>query len=154
MTGSGYVAYINRSDGGVPKLHVPTARVTVDGLETDRHANLVHHGGLDRAICLFSLERILALQNEGHPIYPGSTGENLTLAGVPWNFMVPNATLEIADVQLMITRFTSPCQTIRDSFTDHRFVRISQKVYPGWSRVYARVLREGVVSTGDRLIFP
>ena len=50
------------------------------GLEGDRHRNRKLHGGPDRALCLFSLERIEALQAEGHPIEPGTLGENLTLA--------------------------------------------------------------------------
>jgi MOSC domain-containing protein YiiM len=149
---NGSVAFINRSDGGVPKLHVPTARITINGIDTDRHADMVHHGGPDRAVCLFAVEHIVALQAEGHPIFPGSAGENLTLTGVPWDFMVPGVSLDIADVRLMITSYTTPCRTIRDSFADHHISRISQKVYPGWSRVYARVLRGGVVSIGDRVI--
>jgi MOSC domain-containing protein YiiM len=149
---NGNVAFINRSDGGVPKLHVPTARITINGIDTDSHADTVHHGGPDRAVCLFTVEHILALQAEGHPIYPGSAGENLTLTGVPWDLMVPGVSLDIADVWLVITSYTTPCRTIRDSFTDHHISRISQKVYPGWSRVYARVLREGVVSVGDQVI--
>ena len=153
MIGNGSVAHVNRSDGGVPKLHVQSIRITVNGLETDRHADIVHHGGPDRAVCLFSMERILALQAEGQPIYPGSVGENLTLTGIEWESMVPGVSLDIADVRLMITEFTTPCRTIRDSFTDHHISRISQKVNPGWSRVYARVLHEGVVSVGDRVIF-
>lgn len=153
MTGKGSVERINRSDGGVPKLHVPTARITVNGLETDAHEDIVHHGGPDRAVCLFSMEHILVLQREGHPIFPGSAGENLTLSGVPWEAMVPGVSLEIADVRLMITSFTTPCRTIRESFADHHISRISQKVHPGWSRVYARVLREGVVSVGDAVSF-
>ena len=52
---------------------------------------------------------------------------------------------------LEITSFTSPCKTIRRSFIDGRFVRISQKVHPGWSRVYARVVTEGNVAIGDRI---
>ena len=32
---------------------------------------------------------------------------------------------------------------------EQRFIRLSQKHYPGWSRVYARVLKEGLVRTGD-----
>jgi MOSC domain-containing protein YiiM len=154
MTGNGSVAYVNRSDGGVPKLHVQSTRITVNGLDTDRHTDPVHHGGPDRAVCLFSMERIVALQAEGQPIYPGSVGENLTLTGIEWDSMVPGVSLDIADVRLMITEFTTPCRTIRDSFTEHHISRISQKVNPGWSRVYARVLREGVVSVGDRVSFP
>jgi MOSC domain-containing protein YiiM len=54
-----------------------------------------------------------------------------------------------AEVLLEIVSFTSPCKTIRESFIDGRFARISQKLHPGWSRVYARVLSEGEVRFGD-----
>ena len=58
-----------------------------------------HHGGPDRAVCLYSLERILALQEEGHPIYPGAAGENLTLTGLDWEALQPGMTLRLgADV--------------------------------------------------------
>lgn len=30
-----------------------------------------------------------------------------------------------------------------------RIARVAEKVNPGWSRVYARVLREGVIHVGD-----
>jgi MOSC domain-containing protein YiiM len=54
-----------------------------------------------------------------------------------------------AEVLLEVASFTSPCKTIKESFIDGRFVRISQKLHPGWSRVYARVLSEGEVRFGD-----
>jgi MOSC domain-containing protein YiiM len=34
---------------------------------------------------------------------------------------------------------------------DGEFVRISQKLHPGWSRVYARVLTEGEIHFGDHV---
>jgi len=145
----GSVAFINRSDGGVPKLHVDSARVTLNGLETDRQRNMRFHGGPERALCLYSLELISALQREGNPIFPGSIGENLTLTGVLWNSMIPGLTLEIGPIRVMITSYTKPCRTIRDSFAGHHISRISEKVHPGWSRVYARVLREGTLRVGD-----
>lgn len=147
----GTIAFINRSNGGVPKLHVATARVTANGIETDHQRDTRFHGGPDRALCLYSLELISALQREGNPIFPGSTGENLTLSGLSWDNMIPGLTMEIGSVRAMITSYTKPCRTIRDSFTDHHLSRISQKVHPGWSRVYARLLREGTVSVGDQV---
>src|SRR5687768_6068187 len=105
-TAEGTVAFINRSNGGVPKLHVETARVTVNGIETDRQRNRRFHGGPERALCLYSLELIAVLQREGHPIFPGSIGENLTLSGLPWESMVPGVTLEAGSVRAMITSFT------------------------------------------------
>lgn len=147
-----WVASINRSAGGVPKIGVPSARVTADGIEGDVQRDRRHHGGPDRAICLFSLERISALRAEGHPIGSGTTGENVTVAGLDWNRVTPGVRLALGAVELEITAFAAPCQTIVGSFADRRSARISQKVHPGWSRVYARVLTEGTLATGDEVV--
>jgi MOSC domain-containing protein YiiM len=47
------------------------------------------------------------------------------------------------------TSYTVPCKNIAASFRDEQFNRISQKLHPGWSRLYARVVSEGCVQTGD-----
>lgn len=141
---------ISVSDGGVPKLPVPECHITIDGVAGDRQRNLEAHGGVDRALCLFSLEVIEALQAEGHAIKPGSSGENLTLAGLEWAELKPGDRLRIGDaVRLEIMNYTSPCQFNAQWFIDGNFTRISQKKHPGWSRLYARVLAEGVVRPGD-----
>jgi MOSC domain-containing protein YiiM len=103
-------------------------------------------------VCLYSLELIEALQGEGHPIVPGSIGENLTLHGLDWTEVRPGARVEIGEVLLEVTRATSPCHKIAAAFSDGEFTRVSQKAHPGWSRFYARVLREGLVSVGDRFV--
>ena len=146
----GILASINVSWGGVPKSRVSGVKVARLGLHGDDQDDKIHHGGPDRAVCLYSLERIRALQAEGHPIEPGSAGENLTVEGLQWESVMPGVRLEVGQtVVLEITSFTSPCKTIRRAFLDGRFVRISQKVHPGWSRVYARVIEEGDIEIGD-----
>ncbi|MBA3342681.1 MAG: MOSC domain-containing protein [Gemmatimonadaceae bacterium] len=149
MTESGQLFSINCSGGGVPKLPVTEATVTANGVEGDWQNDRKYHGGPDRAVSLFSLERIRALQEEGHPISTGSTGENLTLSGLDWDIVVPGSQIEVGDVLLEVVSYTTPCRTIRESFHEHKFSRMSQKHHPGWSRVYARVLREGTLRAGD-----
>ena len=144
----GRVVAINRSHGGVPKLPVRDVFVGVDGLEGDSHV-YHRHGGPDKAVCLYSLELIEALQREGHPIAAGTTGENVTVKGLDWARVVPGVRLSVGAVQLEITEYTTPCQTIIASFADARSARISQKLHPGWARVYARVLAEGILTLGD-----
>lgn len=141
---------VNVSDGGVPKRPVQEAMIAKAGVEGDRQRNLKVHGGPDRAICLFSLELLERLQEEGHPIQAGSSGENLTLAGVEWGLIKPGVTLSIGpDVQLEVTSYTVPCSHNAQWFQDGDYHRISQKKNPGWSRVYAKVLRAGLVRPGD-----
>ena len=146
---TGKLHSINVSDGGVPKLQRKSCAVRWHGLEGDRQQDLEHHGGPERAVSLFSLEVIEALRAEGHPISPGSTGENLTLAGLDWAGLTPGARLQIGEVELQVASYAAPCNNINASFSDSRSVRVSQKVHPGWSRLYARVLKEGSVNVGD-----
>lgn len=144
-----HIFSLNRSNGGVPKLPVHEVRATVNGIEGDRQRDLRFHGGPKRALCLYSLDHILRLQAEGHPIFPGSTGENVTISGLEWSEMQPGVKLRLGEVEIELTSFAVPCKNIFDSFCEGQIVRISNKVNPGWSRVYARVLKEGVLRIGD-----
>lgn len=148
----GKLVSINSSGGGVPKRPVLFANVTPLGLEDDRHMDRLH-GGPDRAICIYSLELIKALRAEGHPIDIGTAGENFTVEGLDWSLMKPGVTVTVGpDVRLEVTSFTTPCKTIAPSFTGGKFSRISEKLHPGWSRVYARVLTAGPVKTYSSII--
>ena len=147
---TGRVVQINVApEGGVPKRPVLAALLTAHGVAGDRQLDLKHHGGPERAVCLFGQERIAALAAEGHPIAPGSTGENLTIAGLAWDELQPGSRLAIGDgVILEISGPAPPCNTIAASFCDGAFTRISDKRHPNWSRLYARVLVEGLVREG------
>jgi len=150
MTPSARIVQISVSPGGVPKRSVPSARVTTLGLEGDAQRDREHHGGPDRALCLFAQERIRALQAEGHPITPGSIGENLTIEGIDWTAVTPGSYLRLGEtVVAQVTRYTAPCLDITASFLHRDYSRVSQKRHPGDSRVYARVLRAGSLTTGD-----
>jgi len=146
----GRIVQINVSPGGVPKRPVPSARVTELGLEGDQHRDIEHHGGPERALCLFALEQIHALQAEGHYVSPGAIGENLTVEGLDWEHVTPGSRLELgAGVLIEVSRYTSPCFKIKERFADGDISRVSQKHHPGSSRVYARVLTTGVIRQGD-----
>ena len=143
------IVQISVSQGGVPKTAIPTARVTTEGLEGDSH-RFRHHGGQERAVCLYSIEAIEWLRTEGHSIAPGSIGENVTVKGLDWSAVVPGRRVLLGErVLLQVTRYTTPCQTIRGVFKGSEIARVSQKTHPGWSRVYARVLVEGLIRRDD-----
>ena len=136
--------------GGVPKYAVDVALLTTEGVSGDRQLDLKEHGGPRRAVCLYAAERIEALSAEGHPIAPGTTGENLTIRGLDWTTLQPGVQLQVGErARLEITAAAPPCKTIADSFTERAFRRISEKLHPGWSRLYAAVLVEGEARPGD-----
>jgi MOSC domain-containing protein YiiM len=152
MSKRGRVESINSSRGGVPKMSAFEALITEDGLDGDRQRDRIFHGGADRAVVLYSLDVIRALQAEGHSIASGSAGENLTLSGIDWPGVVPGVEIRIGEVELLITKYASPCHKIAGYFVGQDFTRISQKVRAGWSRVCARVLTGGIVRIGDPVV--
>ena len=136
-------------NGGVPKHPVDSAYIGTYGVKGDKQNDLKHHGGENRAVCLYSSDLIAQLQKEGHPIFEGSTGENITIQGLDWISLQKGDLLEIGEVKIELTKPTPPCKTIAKSFINEKFVRISENKYPGWSRWYAKVLIEGKVGIND-----
>lgn len=146
---SARIFQLNVSSGGVPKVATSSVMATVDGLEGDWQRNRRYHGGPDRAVCLYALEAILHLQADGHPIFPGSLGENITLAGIDLATLLPGSMLALGDeVIVQITDYAVPCRTIAASFHDGKTGRVSHKRAPGLSRLYARVLHQGMLRVG------
>ena len=154
MSGTeGRVHRLNVSGGGVPKARVSEARVTRDGIAGDVQGDRRYHGGPERAVSLFSLEVIERLRGEGHPVVPGSTGENVTLAGLDWGGVVPRARLVFAGgVVLEVVSYSVPCGKLRASFAGGEVRRIDQRHHPGESRVYARVVAEGALREGEPVL--
>jgi MOSC domain-containing protein YiiM len=147
---SGIITGLHRSDGGVPKHSVSNAEISFAGLVGDRQRNLKVHGGPNRAVCLLAQEIIDDLAAQGHPIRPGSTGENLTIAGLDWTTLGPGSRLTLAGrVVLEITSYTAPCGNIAKSFRDGAIKCLDQQRNPGRARLYARVLTPGTVAVGD-----
>ena len=145
----GRVAGLQRSGGGVPKLPIERTAVHLTGMEGDWQRNRKFHGGPDRALCLYSLELLDALVREGHPAGAGKMGENVTISGIDWRLMQPGRRVRIGRVLAELTAFAAPCRNIAGAFRQHDFTRVSEKLHPGWSRVYARVVRDGEIAVGD-----
>lgn len=76
---SGRIVQISVAWGGVPKLPVAGARVTTFRIEGDAHRDTEHHGGPERAVRLYAMKMIRALQAEEPSIAPGTIGENVTV---------------------------------------------------------------------------
>src|SRR5438094_10027068 len=118
----GRIFQLNTSQGGVPKLAVREAMLTTTGLMGDVQKFTDIHGGPERALCLFSLERILELQAEGHPIFPGAVGENITIVALERDKLQPGHRLALGnELQIELTRYTTPCNSMEPSFLDGNY---------------------------------
>lgn len=151
--GAGHLLHVNVSRGGVPKHPVDVARITVTGVAGDRQHAVTVHGGPHRAVSILGIEAIRRVAGEGHPIAPGTTGENLTISGFDVSTLAPGTRLAIGDeVELELAATAGPCETIRGSFSDGRFGRLGAGKHPTDSRMYARVIAEGDVRPGDAIV--
>jgi MOSC domain-containing protein YiiM len=146
----GRVHQVNVSLGGVPKLPVEAARIGRQGLGGDAHHHDHVHGGPHRAVCLMALEAIERVRADGHAIAPGAVGENVTTTGIELSTLPLGTRLAIGDdVVLEISSPANPCDVIKGVFTGGKSGRISILLHPTDSRMYARVLAEGVIRPGD-----
>ena len=148
---SGRVLQINVSPGGVPKRPVAEASVGPLGLDGDEHDHHWVHGGPHRAVALFAIEAIGRVQADGHPgVVPGAVGENLTTEGIELARLAVGTRLAVGDdVVLEISGPANPCDVIKGAFTAGKSGRISIRLHPDDSRMYARVLATGVIRPGD-----
>jgi MOSC domain-containing protein YiiM len=140
---TGRIFQLSRSSGGVPKLSVPEVTVHELGIEGDVQTHTKIHGGPERALCLFSLEVITKLQAEGHPIYPGSTGENVTIAGLDWAALRTTTRIQLGEsVIVSLTLPADPCKSIAASFIESKHKRLDT---PGEMRWYCRIVQTGTL---------
>ena len=137
--------------GGVPKLPLKTAIVSFEGVEGDlnRFRTERKNGDPRRAVSIFSMERILQLQEEGHPIDIGTAGENFTIEGIDWPKMEVGLMIRFGSTLIQLSEPCAPCSKIGGSFIENEFSRIDQNKRRGWSRWSASVIEEGAVSVGD-----
>lgn len=151
-TQEGRVAQVNTSAGGVPKRAVDRLAVTTHGVAGDRQAERKHHGRPFQALCLWSLEVIEELADLGHPIRPGSAGENVTVQGLDWTALRPGTQLRIGTVLAEVSFAAIPCVKIGPCFSDGDFRHLAPERNPGWVRWYAWVREPGEISTGDAVV--
>ncbi len=144
------VFQVNVSRSGLPKRAIREAEVNYRGITTDFVDDGKGHGHPDHALCLFAIEALAQLRSEGHNVDPGSTGENITTLGLNWRHVVPGMRMWLGDeVAIEISSYAAPGWKHAHCFKDGNFDRINHDFHPGFSRVYARVLKPGMVHTGD-----
>jgi MOSC domain-containing protein YiiM len=122
------------------------------GLVGDAVLDTLHHGGIAQAVYAYAREDEEWWERElgdelGHPITPGSFGENLTVAGVAVNDARVGERWAIGSVVLEVTRPRIPCSTFAGFIGLRGWVRrFALAERPG---AYLRVVTPGSLSAGD-----
>lgn len=137
------LAQLNISPGGMPKLPILAAMVTVEGVRGDWQKNRKYHGGPDRAVCLYSEELYAELRREGFNVRAGFVGENFTTAGLDLQALRKRDRLRVGGCEIELTDVRVPCRSLAKWD-----VKLPKSIV-GRSGWVAKVVREGFVRPGD-----
>ena len=136
---------------GIYKLPV-SAPVEIKslGIESDAVCDTKNHGGPDQAIYVYGGVDYAWWSNElGRDIAPGTFGENFTISELECTAFNAGDFLLFGEVTLQVTSPRIPCKTFAARMKDPQWVKKFRAAErPG---LYCRVIREGVVKTGDEV---
>ena len=120
-----------------------------NGFQGDEHY-YKGHGGLDKAVCIYSVDHYPYWEEKFGSIAEDSMfGENLTVQGLTEEDVHVGDIYEFGDAVIQITEPRGPCHIIAKRYGDKTIPLIMQQT--GWTGYYARVLKEGMVSSGNIL---
>ena len=147
----GVVAQLNAGSGGVPKAAVDAVDVGFGGVVGDVQKSRKHHGRPWQALCIWSADVIDAFNAQGHHLFPGAAGENITVRGLHWPDVRPGVRLQLGEVLCEVSAYAFPCKQNTAWFRDGDFMAMWAGNGPV-SRLYATVLQPGRIATGDPAI--
>lgn len=140
-----HVVSVNISPGGIPKRPVDVARVMYDGLAGDAHDHQKHNTPL-QAVSLLDVEDLNDLRNEGFDVFPGATGENLTVRGLHVDDLKVGTRLRFSGgVEIELTKKRQPC------FVLDAIDPALKKVIVGRCGFLAKVICEGEIRPGETI---
>jgi MOSC domain-containing protein YiiM len=158
---TGTVVQVSVSQGGIPKLAIPSAELTEIGVTGDAW-RYPFHGGRRKAILLITIEGIDELISQGFPLFPGALGENLTTRGLDHRELRIGQRFLVGEAEIELTRIRTPCATldvygsaIKAAIYDAR-VQSGDPESQRWglSGFYASVVQPGTVRAGDTIALP
>ncbi|MCM3920411.1 MOSC domain-containing protein [Frankia sp. AiPs1] len=121
-----------------------------DNLDGDRQADLVNHGGPDKAVYAYTAEDLAWWAQElGRDVPVGAFGENLTIAGLDAAGVVVGERWSIGSARLQVAQPRIPCFKLGIRFADRSLPR--RFAAAGRPGIYLRVLVEGELGAGDAI---
>ncbi|WP_195891734.1 MOSC domain-containing protein [Bacillus ndiopicus] len=135
---------------GIEKQQVPNVYLASSGFEGDDVADKKHHGGPDRAVCLYPLEHYAQWEQElGKTLPIAAFGENLTVTNMKEADVCIGDIYKIGDAVIQITQGRVPCSTI-DKYTEATTL-LKRLIETGYTGYLARVLEEGTIYADSKI---
>ncbi|OCX60076.1 MOSC domain-containing protein [Lysinibacillus sp. AR18-8] len=129
---------------GIEKQRVQEVYLSSQGFEGDDVADKKHHGGPDRAVCLYPAEHYIQWEQElGKTLPVAAFGENLTVTNMLEADVCIGDIYKIGDAVIQVTQGRIPCSTI-DRYTEANTL-LKRLIETGYTGFLARVLEEGTI---------
>lgn len=120
------------------------------GFKGDDVADKKHHGGPDRAVCLYPAEHYVQWEKElGKPLPTAAFGENLTVTNMLEADVFIGDIYKIGDAIIQITQGRIPCSTI-DRYTEANRL-LKRLIETGFTGFLARVIKEGTINAESKI---
>src|SRR5579859_133151 len=127
------------------------ARVGKLNIEGDGQADLSAHGGVDKAVYVYSWKNVEYWKTflKREDLHPGSFGENLTVDELLDTEVCLGDQFEIGTARFLVTQPRFPCFKLGIAMGRPDFVKTFHA--GGRNGFYLRVLQEGTISAGDKI---
>lgn len=120
------------------------------GFEHDGVGDLKHHGGDDKAVCVYSLEHYPYWEGVlGIRLSVAAFGENLTVSDLKEEDICIGDVFELGTALLQVSQPRQPCRTLAARYGRDDLVKLVAD--SGRTGFYFRVLKEGIVQKGAAL---
>ncbi|MEK8127764.1 MOSC domain-containing protein [Paenibacillus filicis] len=114
-------------------------------LDGDGQADLVHHGGKDKALCAYPLEHYSYWESTlGKTFTCGDFGENMTISGLPETDIHIGDIFQWGEAIIQLSQPRQPCFKLSAKHGEPQLPKLVEET--GYTGYYFRVLREGIVS--------
>ncbi|RMD60122.1 MAG: MOSC domain-containing protein [Nitrospirae bacterium] len=121
------------------------------GLEGDGVGDKKHHGGEDKALCLYPLEHYPYWEKTLSIKLPvAAFGENLTTIGLLEEHVFIGDIFEIGTALIQVSQPRQPCSTLAARY--NRKDLIKMVIDTGYTGFYFRVIKEGYIKEGEPIL--
>ncbi|MEJ8776566.1 MOSC domain-containing protein [Pseudogracilibacillus sp. ICA-222130] len=135
---------------GICKQSIEEAYLTKEGFSGDGVADLRHHGGPDRAVCVYPHEHYQFWKMEfGQSLPKSNFGENITVSNMLEKDTYFGDVYRLGEAFIQITQSRIPCSTITKRTKNPLLLK--RMIETGYTGYLCRVLEEGIVRSDSKI---
>ncbi|WP_224930727.1 MOSC domain-containing protein [Bacillus safensis] len=132
------------------RIHEPVYLSQIN-FEGDGQGDLVHHGGYDKAVCVFPYDHYAYFEQFlGIPLQEAAFGENVTVRKLVETNVHIGDVFQLGAAFVEVSQPRLPCVKLSVKHGNMKIVKEVQKT--GYTGFYLRVLKEGMVPPDASLV--